>query len=514
MSTQLGTVVADFQTALATKINVGDTTATLQSATDDDGVALPTGRYFFTVDRDNGRREHFSCQLTSTALTDLKSISRQGVETTGAARLHKIGAKVTLTDFAHIRYLADILRGTGTLDGTTPLSYDTAPTLTDPKQVATVAYVLSVVNGGAVSFSSQTISATAGESLVAGNIVYFKESDQRWWKADADLSATFDQVQLGVAQGTAAGGAGVTILLSGLAANFSGLSAGTKYFLSNTAGAVVTSGGTNTVFLGVAVNTTTIKFTPQEIYWPTKLEKDFLTNYTALTGIVIPYAGSAAPTGFLLCDGSAVSRTTYAALFAVTSTTYGVGNGSTTFNLPDLRSRSVLGAGTAPTKVATFASRSSNVITVTGLSNAANNEFQTGQAVLYAAPSGAMTGLTDNTTYYVVRVSNLTFSLATSLANAQNGTVISLSSDGTGTQTFTLTLTARTAGTTGGEENHAMSVTELLAHTHGATGTFNSGSVALSSTNDAASANPSSKGGNAAMNVMNPFLVLNYIIKI
>jgi microcystin-dependent protein len=64
------------------------------------------------------------------------------------------------------------------------------------------------------------------------------------------------------------------------------------------------------------------------------------------TGSLFPYAGSSAPTGYLLCDGSAVSRTTYATLFGVLSTTYGAGNGSTTFNLPDLRGRMPLGAGT------------------------------------------------------------------------------------------------------------------------------------------------------------------------
>lgn len=60
-------------------------------------------------------------------------------------------------------------------------------------------------------------------------------------------------------------------------------------------------------------------------------------------GAVIPFAGSAAPTGWLFTFGQAVSRTTYAALFAVVGTTYGVGDGSTTFNLPDLRGRVVAG---------------------------------------------------------------------------------------------------------------------------------------------------------------------------
>lgn len=60
-------------------------------------------------------------------------------------------------------------------------------------------------------------------------------------------------------------------------------------------------------------------------------------------GSVLAYAGSAAPTGWLLAYGQAVSRATYAALFAVLGTTYGAGDGSTTFNLPDLRGRAVAG---------------------------------------------------------------------------------------------------------------------------------------------------------------------------
>ena len=54
-------------------------------------------------------------------------------------------------------------------------------------------------------------------------------------------------------------------------------------------------------------------------------------------GAIIGFGGSVAPAGFLLCDGSAVSRTTYSDLFAVIGETYGSGNGSTTFNLPDLK---------------------------------------------------------------------------------------------------------------------------------------------------------------------------------
>ena len=64
-----------------------------------------------------------------------------------------------------------------------------------------------------------------------------------------------------------------------------------------------------------------------------------IVTVTNPAGAILPYAGASAPSGYLLCDGSAVSRTTYAALFTVIGTTYGVGDGSTTFNLPDLRTR-------------------------------------------------------------------------------------------------------------------------------------------------------------------------------
>jgi microcystin-dependent protein len=56
-----------------------------------------------------------------------------------------------------------------------------------------------------------------------------------------------------------------------------------------------------------------------------------------------PFFGSTAPAGWLICDGTAVSRTTYAGLFGAIGTTYGTGDGTTTFNLPDLRGRAPVG---------------------------------------------------------------------------------------------------------------------------------------------------------------------------
>jgi microcystin-dependent protein len=71
-------------------------------------------------------------------------------------------------------------------------------------------------------------------------------------------------------------------------------------------------------------------------------------------GLVAPYAGASSPNGWLACDGTAISRTTYSALFAAIGVAHGTGDGSTTFNLPDYRGRFLRGvdgsAGNDPDK--------------------------------------------------------------------------------------------------------------------------------------------------------------------
>lgn len=180
---------------------------------------------------------------------------------------------------------------------------------------------------------------------------------------------------------------------------------------------------------------------------------------------------------------------------------------SSQFLVPDLRSRLPIGVGTG-TKVATIASVAGNVITATGLTNANNNEFQTGEQAVFGATVAG--NLTNGVTYFIVRVTNTTFSLATTLANAQAGTLITLA--GTERGTFTLTLSTRTLADTGGEENHSQSLTELALHVH--TGSPNVAiSNATGSTTGGTGSNTGSAGSSAPANVMNPFVALQYIIK-
>jgi microcystin-dependent protein len=111
-------------------------------------------------------------------------------------------------------------------------------------------------------------------------------------------------------------------------------------------------------------------------------------------GSLMPYAGTSAPTGWTLCFGQAVSRTTFADLFAVVGTTYGIGDGSTTFNLPDLRGRVVAGkddmGGTSANRL-------------TGLSGGVNGDVlgAAGGAEIHTLTTAEMPSHTHTITYGV-----------------------------------------------------------------------------------------------------------------
>jgi microcystin-dependent protein len=102
------------------------------------------------------------------------------------------------------------------------------------------------------------------------------------------------------------------------------------------------------------------------------------------SGLVSPFAGTAAPTGWLLCDGSAVSRSTYAALFGTIGMTYGAGDGTTTFNLPDLRGRVAAGkdnmGGTAANRLTAASAAALNGTVLGG--NGGNQQHQLTMAEL------------------------------------------------------------------------------------------------------------------------------------
>lgn len=167
-------------------------------------------------------------------------------------------------------------------------------------------------------------------------------------------------------------------------------------------------------------------------------------------GTVLPYAGASAPTGYLLCYGQAVSRTTYATLFAIIGETYGAGDASTTFNVPDLRGRFALGKDNMG-------------------GSSANRVTDTDADTLGGADGDELKDLSHTHTY---------------------NTVIA--------HTHAVTVEGNTANNT-------------PTYIAGGSTTVTSQNFNTSSTGDATGTTAS--GGSATTDIMPPFITLNYIIK-
>ena len=187
-------------------------------------------------------------------------------------------------------------------------------------------------------------------------------------------------------------------------------------------------------------------------------------DYSTPPGAIHAYGGASAPSGYLLCNGAAVSRTTYAALFSAIGTNYGVGDGSTTFNVPNLQGRVPVGL------------------------SAADAEFdvrgETGGAKTHTLASNEIPAHV-----HLVDPPNSTTTTNGSHTHSYNdqyrGTTVSDDADDRNVASSTLNDAARTTGS-GGSHTHTLDIPA-----------FNSGS----------------SGGGAAHNNLQPYLVVNYIIK-
>lgn len=239
-----------------------------------------------------------------------------------------------------------------------------------------------------------------------------------------------------------------------------------------------------------------------------------------LTGVITAFGGSSAPTGWLLCDGTAVSRSTYADLFAVVSTTYGSGDGSTTFNLPDLKGKVPVGKDASQTEFDTLG-ETGGAKTVTLSSSEIPSHVHNVSAYSHTASVGS-TDISHTHTF--------------------SGTV---AGDGAHTHTITVSDThqhpinysGRTSGTTGGYgvidgtgysgtfiqtgSNTAGSITASAAsstHSHTYSGTTSAASISMDhnhsiSIDNHAAKNTDATGGGGAHNNLQPYIVVNYIIK-
>lgn len=241
------------------------------------------------------------------------------------------------------------------------------------------------------------------------------------------------------------------------------------------------------------------------------------------TGTVVAFAGSAAPSGWLLCDGGStgVLRTTYSALFAVIGTTYGAGDGSTTFNVPDLRGRVAAGrdnmGGTAANRMTVGVSG----ITGTGLGQAGGNEnlhnhnhAQTNHSHTQSDHSHN-NSLTGTATFAAAGHTHTGGGLLASVG-ATNGDInrIGYVAGGVLSGASTYSLRATVGSTLSGQGfNHNSPVygTSDGNNSNASVGLSNGSTISASSTGTAP-ANISAAGSGSSQNVQ-PTIILNYIIK-
>jgi microcystin-dependent protein len=292
----------------------------------------------------------------------------------------------------------------------------------------------------------------------------------------------------------------------------------------------------------------------------------------APTGAINAYAGSIAPTGWLLCDGAAVSRATYADLFALIGTTYGVGDGTTTFNLPDMKGRVIVGKAATGTFAAlnnkggaethtlvtgempshahtadgdlTAASAGGHSHTADGDLTAASagSHSHTADGDLTAASAGshghtassgttgghAHTGTVDSGGFHdhTAPTRNTTSSTHTHQsgtrfsvgATATNESDTSRNVDYGGTHTHTFTSAAN------GDHSHSVTVDGGGSHSHDVTGSTSTSAAHTHDVTGSTSAvaghthditgSTSNTGGGGAHNNLQPYIVVNYIIKI
>lgn len=229
--------------------------------------------------------------------------------------------------------------------------------------------------------------------------------------------------------------------------------------------------------------------------------KAYVDNYTP-AGVITQYGGASAPTGWLLCQGQAISRSNalYTRLFAAISTTYGAGDGTTTFNIPNLQGRIPVGRDSTQTEFDTLAEVGGSKITALITANLPSHQHGVGTILpntiadhQHGVGTIAADTIADHIHTHTLAVADhpwTTFNGA-----GISGTFINLNN---GPATYFMEHTLTGSIIAGGGHSHVMSGSTVLAggHTH-----TMSGSTAL-------------EGSGTSFSNLAPYIVVNYIIKL
>ncbi len=285
-------LIADFETQLTSAISAGSTSFTILSVTDDDGVTIPDGKYYLTVDSGSSNKEYFVGTLTGATKTvaSVSNVSRQGVETSGAVRSHRVGVNVKMTDFATYKNYMDETSIAGASNATTTLQglvelatqaevdADTGTGGTGASTVPTPAVLAASKYGTRLPTADQKSALqgdttpdatnkfltkgkliTAGETINGATLpvpIYQNKIDNEFYVCDANDATKYKFLGFAISNGT--DGNSMYAQFSGIVSGFSGLDEGQKYYVSDTAGTISNTPGTQEILVGIAISTTEI----------------------------------------------------------------------------------------------------------------------------------------------------------------------------------------------------------------------------------------------------------------
>jgi len=240
-------------------------------------------------------------------------------------------------------------------------------------------------------------------------------------------------------------------------------------------------------------------------------------------GTVVSFAGASAPEGWLMCDGSAVSRTTYANLWAVLSSTYGSGDGSTTFNLPNAKGRSIVGAGTGSglTERTVSATGGAESVTLTGAQSGTSAH---GHGNTFSASTGTVSAdhahnanhahtassASAGSHYHFIGSHEHSYKVASIATAGTNRNILTSTGSGAVTGGINSAEVGQFAGNSYTDGAHSHSITVDANN-------FNTGGITVNhihavTVSGGVSTSTAANASEAHENMM-PFLVLNYIIK-